>query len=762
MAPVRAFMSPFRMLKKFLLTILVLVGVLLAVLGGAYWFRDNVAMYGAERVLTGRQITLTSLRGLQFNTRSAAVGELELLLQSSGQRLVISGLDVDYSFPNGLTAPVVEAIRIDSARLLTEAEAESQEDEADSDALLMSDVLLLLREFPLASVVIDELHVPQREEAIALDLQHMPGELTLSANSGALRLLFGFKQADAAATAQVLILLTRNDATVGDFTLALEPADATFTLTGAGRLAFDDLNALLGELEQAPLALPIKAASLDWDISGAVADDMLGVSRPATFLLGLQAGSGITLPADAVSGLGELAVLFTDRMELSIATGAGAGISTGVLPVSVGGQWQQQAFNVNTRLGFDDCRLADDAACKVRFDGSADYGGYTLAGLLQLDIADLGAGLMGEYHLRTERLALGGMPAWLPPVDVDATISINDDIVSFNTPLLLANAPGDAGITTEGQYNLDTGALNLHASIPPVTFMEGSAQLSAWVSEWSYPFDLLTGSLAAEVDVDWQKDAALTLSLNGTLNDAGGFYNDIFFRGVSGDVQATLDTGAAFPIDTPPLKLTVAGIDVGLPIENVAVEFQLDRAAQQLRIASASGEVLNGRVSTTDAIYDFTRERNAILVKFAGLDMEQMLAQIDYEGVAATGKVSGELPITLTATGVEVAAGKLAADAPGGSIRYLAGAMAGESGNAGLDLINQALANYQFQSLTSTIEYKPDGELVLGMQLQGSNPDMQNGQRINLNLNFSDNIPALLESLQAARAIEDFLAEQYQ
>jgi hypothetical protein len=150
-----------------------------------------------------------------------------------------------------------------------------------------------------------------------------------------------------------------------------------------------------------------------------------------------------------------------------------------------------------------------------------------------------------------------------------------------------------------------------------------------------------------------------------------------------------------------------------------------------------------------------------VLVQFSGLQIERMLELIEYKGIAAEGAVSGEIPLTITSTGVEVAAGMLAADAPGGSIRYLAAATAA-TGNPGLDLMNQALSNYQFESLTSGIEYKPDGELVLEMKLVGHNPEMQGGQRINLNLNLSDNIPALLESLQAARKIEDFLELQYQ
>jgi hypothetical protein len=125
------------------------------------------------------------------------------------------------------------------------------------------------------------------------------------------------------------------------------------------------------------------------------------------------------------------------------------------------------------------------------------------------------------------------------------------------------------------------------------------------------------------------------------------------------------------------------------------------------------------------------------------------------------GAVSGELPVSITAGKVEVDAGKLYAEMPGGSIRYLDAPPAGQ-GNPAMDLVNQALSNYQFQSLESTIDYTPDGELLLGMQLRGNNPDMNGGQPINLNLNISDNIPTLLKSLQAGRVIEDFLQEQYQ
>lgn len=760
------------MVKKFLLTVGVLFGVLVLALGAAFWFRDSLARYGAERLLAERQITLSSLSGLQFNSRSAAVDELELLLQSSGQRLLISGLDVDYSFPNGLSAPVVESITIASAQLLREPDsAEGQSSSgpgASADAsntLSLSDLLLLFREFPLARVMIDELRVPQRQETLALNLTHTPGQLSVQVDSGALRLLADFAQADAAATAQFQIGLTRNDEAVGAFAMTLQPNGPAFVLAGAGRLQFTDLNTLLGELEQAPLPIPLRAANLNFELAGPVADDVLGSTYPLTFVVGMQSGSNLVLAEGLAEGLGELTVNFSEKAELSISTGVGAGVSIGSLPLQVGGTWQEQPFNVDTRLGIDDCRLAIEAACRVRFDGTANFAEYTLAGAIQVSAPNLGTGngASGEYQVSTEALLLGGLPAWLPVFDVDASVALDGDVLTFSTPLLLRNAPADAGLAIEGRHDLAAGAGNARVTIQNLEFMEEGQSLSAWFPEWSQPFDLLTGSATADVDLVWQtgvEPVALTASVTGALNDVGGFYGDYFFRGVSGAVEADIDTAAEFLVNTPPLALTMAAIDVGVPMENLSLNFQVERATQRILIESFSMDLVGGTVTGMDITYDFNLERNPILVTFSGLRLDQMLDLVEYEGIEATGAVSGEIPLTLTANGVEVEAGALRADAPGGVIKYLQSV--GAAGNPGIDLVNQALSNYQFDTLTSGIEYKPDGELLLSMQLQGSNPNMSGGQRVNLNLNLSDNIPALLESLQAARAIEDFLAEQYQ
>ena len=60
-------------------------------------------------------------------------------------------------------------------------------------------------------------------------------------------------------------------------------------------------------------------------------------------------------------------------------------------------------------------------------------------------------------------------------------------------------------------------------------------------------------------------------------------------------------------------------------------------------------------------------------------------------------------------------------------------------------------------SLTASVDYTEDGDLKLGMRLEGINPDRDPNQPIILNLNVDNNIPQMLRSLQAVRSIEDIL-----
>ncbi|MEQ9561241.1 MAG: YdbH domain-containing protein, partial [Woeseiaceae bacterium] len=77
-----------------------------------------------------------------------------------------------------------------------------------------------------------------------------------------------------------------------------------------------------------------------------------------------------------------------------------------------------------------------------------------------------------------------------------------------------------------------------------------------------------------------------------------------------------------------------------------------------------------------------------------------------------------------------------------------------------INVVSRALGNFQFDSLTSDVSYTETGDLKLKMRLSGINPDMDPLQPVILNLGVENNIPQLLRSLQATRAIEDVLQRE--
>lgn len=105
--------------------------------------------------------------------------------------------------------------------------------------------------------------------------------------------------------------------------------------------------------------------------------------------------------------------------------------------------------------------------------------------------------------------------------------------------------------------------------------------------------------------------------------------------------------------------------------------------------------------------------------------------------------------------------GRLENDPPGGVIRYRGGAADGVvDDESRVAVVTRTLRNFEFDSLTSAVDYSRDGDLVLQMRLEGVNPDVDPTQPVILNLKVENNVPQMLRSLQATRSIEDVLGKR--
>ena len=140
-----------------------------------------------------------------------------------------------------------------------------------------------------------------------------------------------------------------------------------------------------------------------------------------------------------------------------------------------------------------------------------------------------------------------------------------------------------------------------------------------------------------------------------------------------------------------------------------------------------------------------------------------MVSLAKYPEVVVQGSISGFLPLSLkqdeNGSTVTVSEGLISAWKPGGSSRDtpLGGITSGKQSR---QLVNEALANDQFTTLDTTLQLDEAGELSLGVVLSGSNPELNAGQAIKLNVNINDKLSSLLQSLQASRTLTEELEQR--
>jgi len=277
-------------------------------------------------------------------------------------------------------------------------------------------------------------------------------------------------------------------------------------------------------------------------------------------------------------------------------------------------------------------------------------------------------------------------------------------------------------------------------------------------THWPYEFDVIAGDINLAATARWSGDPKLSyeLFLEASLEDLTVHDGNIVGQGISSGFTFGIIDGQLS--GTQDIPFTIRELDVGLPINNVAASVKL-QSWDSIMLQQFSAHLLQGRVHGGVWLLQgqagvFSSEAPWLL-NIEALNIEELLKQADYTDLDATAVVDGALPVSLIDNQLQIKDGRLNSALPG-VIRYQG---LGESGNQLMGLVSEALSNYHYDSLSSTVAYGKDGDLDLGVKLKGVNPDMNNGQRINLNLNITDNIPSLMKSLQASRLITDTIEQ---
>ena len=107
------------------------------------------------------------------------------------------------------------------------------------------------------------------------------------------------------------------------------------------------------------------------------------------------------------------------------------------------------------------------------------------------------------------------------------------------------------------------------------------------------------------------------------ISSLAGHYNDIVFKGLDTDLSASISSATGIAV--APSTLTLALLDVGIPIEQMAAAFALDVPTQTLAVTTLSMTTLGGKIQADPFSYALQEENNDIMLRPQSIQLQFMV-----------------------------------------------------------------------------------------------------------------------------------------
>lgn len=321
------------------------------------------------------------------------------------------------------------------------------------------------------------------------------------------------------------------------------------------------------------------------------------------------------------------------------------------------------------------------------------------------------------------------------------------------------------GLALTQQVNLQPENLQLQWSLLDLFWLAGNP-LRDSLTSWPELLTLERGRSNADGKLNITfSPLQLDAQANVDIADVAGLYDTTSFSGVNSQVQIESD-GESFAAALKNLEIqrVVRGIEIGPVHAKGVYQGHIDNILQgQLHLTENHAAVFNGQVSVENARYDFADESVLFNVAIAQLDLSDMLSEYPASELSGSGTLSGTIPIRWSNDGLTVDAGKLVAQPPGGELRYRSerAQQLGER-NQAMKLVVDALDDFHYSLLESTVSYYDDGTLELALAIQGRNPTWQHERPVHLNVRLQEDLPALIASLQLTNQVNSIIQERVQ
>ncbi len=417
--------------------------------------------------------------------------------------------------------------------------------------------------------------------------------------------------------------------------------------------------------------------------------------------------------------------------------------------------WQNVKFDAGLGLNVEGNEVKASLASGSIIDilaGELDVGIEAL-NLIQMDVSG-GGEVTGSRGLFSARFSVmlsdeQSLHYRAARLDIDSFLMTGDSFEAYGQFRSDGSKKAlPVGFVVSGNLSDATVAFNINADHPinrPVIKNE----FPGWVADYDLGGGQLNLSLAGKLDFSSSVQASAEGLL--ALEGGTGFHDDTLLKGIATRLPVSL-TSDTVVIGPGPAQMSTA--DVGFAVTDI--NFQLETDTVIARIDSFSARALSADIDIDELVYDIDNESSNFEIRIKGLSVADLLA-LQGEDITGSGALDGQLPVFVTEAGTTIKDGQFSARAPGGYLRYHGDV---PTANAGLDLALRALRNFEYNQMDIDVEYLLDGELASKIALSGSSPDVENGRQIHFNMNITQNIPVLLESIRSSDEFKKRIQQQ--
>lgn len=360
--------------------------------------------------------------------------------------------------------------------------------------------------------------------------------------------------------------------------------------------------------------------------------------------------------------------------------------------------------------------------------------------------------LLAPLRFTSNNLQISYDGTELPRFRVTGDVSLHNNIASGTVHVAsrVSELSEQITISVPFSHQIDTGVGRGTVHSQAIRFSEQQRFLPSIIPNWRWPADLIAGSISLSGQLHWTRSDSAA-KINVKLNKLDSFYREILFRGVDG--TAMLD----WPAARIAVEMSAEQLQAGMEMSNL--ELSASFVNGNAHIKTAQLVLFDGILSTSNINLDPQSIEFESLIKLRGIELGELLG-IE-KGIEGSGIIDGQLPVQVIDRTVTINDGELVARKPGGVIRYTGTVPeAVIRSSPELQIAVDALKNFHYKVLDIRASYAENGKMMLAVRLEGRNPEMKNSRPVNFNLNVTEDIPSLINSLMLTREISDGLQQR--